>query len=82
MLKKIGYCYLAVAALTLLLALAGKLASAGTDIEFGLEVLATLLLMFLIYTSPIWLIVLLLLLFGKPLKHFFTNAESFHAGDS
>jgi hypothetical protein len=81
MLKKIGYFYLVVVTLALLLAIASKLASSGTDIEFGLEVLVTLLFVFLFYTSPIWLLALLLIAFGKPLKQFFTQAERFHAGD-
>lgn len=81
MLKKTGYFYLFVTTITLLLALAGIIAGSGTDIGFGLEVLATVLLMFLFYTSPIWLVVVLLLAFGKPLGRLFSQAERFHAGD-
>ncbi|MDO7884255.1 hypothetical protein [Hymenobacter cheonanensis] len=81
MLKKTGYFYLLIGALTVLLALAGKTSGPDTDAGFYLEVLATLLLAFLFYTSPIWVIVLLIITFGKPLKKFFTQAERFHAGD-
>jgi hypothetical protein len=82
MLKKIGRFYLAVASTALLLGLIGKVTGSDTDMGLGLEILATLLGMFLIYTSPIWLVVLLLLAFGKPLKKLFNQAERFHAGDN
>jgi hypothetical protein len=82
MLKKIGYFYLAVAAFTILLALgsvAVSLTGGDSDLLWALVMVP---LMFLFLTSPIWLLLLALIVFKKPLRRLLTQAEHFHSGDN
>jgi predicted ABC-type exoprotein transport system permease subunit len=82
MLKKIAYSYLLTALVTLLLLLIGGPLDSATDFAFLLSVLGCILLMFLIWTSPICLLVLVLLMSGRSLRRLLEKAERFHSGSN
>ncbi|GEM_PF-6006621 len=80
MLKKTGYFYLIIVGLLLLLALLTGLAG-STDAGLFFGIGAAVLVMFLIWTSPLLLLVLVLLI-GRSdsFKQFWARAERFHSG--
>jgi hypothetical protein len=85
MLKKIGYFYLIIAGLLLLTLLTGLAGGADTGGGFLLGVGVAVLVMFLIWTSPLLLLVLALLIGRKYLKvdsfkQLWARAERFHSG--
>jgi hypothetical protein len=83
MLKKVAYFYLIMALGTLLLFVLGIVINAvNEDYALLIGFLAYFSFIFLVFTIPIWLIVLVLILGKGPLRGFFTHAESFHRGNS
>jgi hypothetical protein len=80
MLKKIAYFYLIIAVLSLLLMLLGGALDSVVDFAFLLFGVGGIFLMFLIWTSPIWLIVLVLVFAGGSLRRLLVQAEEFHTG--
>jgi len=79
-LKKIVYFYGIATAIILLVALASSIAGSETDAGFFFGMAFGALMVFLIPTSPVCLVALLLLVFSKPLKQILTQAERFHSG--
>jgi cytochrome c oxidase subunit IV len=82
MLKKIAYSYLLTALVTLLLLLTGDALDSVTDFAFLLSGLGSILLIFLIWTSPLCLLVLVLLMSGRSLRRLLEKAERFHSGSN
>jgi cytochrome c oxidase subunit IV len=82
MLKKIAYSYLLTALVTLLLLLTGGALDNVTGFAFLLSALGCILLMFLIWTSPLCLLVLVLLMSGGSLRRLFEKAERFYSSSN
>jgi hypothetical protein len=82
MLKKVAYFYLFTAAICLLLLVLGGALDSTMDFAFLLSGVGCILIMFLIWTSPIWLIVLIVLIAGGSLRRLLVKAERFHTGSN
>jgi hypothetical protein len=85
MLKKIVYCYLSIAAITVFLGLViALLGGPDADASFGLLLLVIPLLMLLLWTSPIFLVALVLMLVARnrSLRELLAQAERFHTGNN
>jgi len=83
MLKKIVYGYLIIAAIFLVLGLATLLlGGADTDIGFLLCIPMAVLAIFLLWTSPVFLVLLVILFISRnrSAREIFAQAEDFHRG--
>jgi hypothetical protein len=82
--KKVVYCYVSIVAITVFLGLViALLGGPDTDARFGLLLLVVPLLMLLLWTSPIFLVALVLILVARnwPLRELLARAERFHTGN-
>jgi hypothetical protein len=83
MLKKVAYFYLITALGTLLLFVLGIVINlVNEDYALLVGFLAYFPFVFLVFTTPIWLTVPVLILAKGSLQSFFTQAESFHRGNN